>query len=52
MVGFRATQAFKKFLQGMAKKENRSLSNFIINALLVYIKNHHGITWDLEKDKK
>ncbi len=52
MIGFRATRAFKKFLQDMAKKENRTLSNFIVNALLVYIKNNHGASWDLEKDKK
>jgi uncharacterized protein (DUF1778 family) len=51
MVGFRATRAFKKFLQDMAKRENRTLSNFIVNALLTYIKEHHDVTW-LEKDKK
>ena len=52
MIGFKVTRAFKKFLQDIAKKENRNLSNFIINALLVYIKNHHGVSWDLEKDKE
>ncbi len=45
MIGFRATRQFKKFLQDMAKKENRSLSNFIVNALLTYIKERHGIDY-------
>jgi uncharacterized protein (DUF1778 family) len=45
MVGFKATKEFKSFLQGMAKAENRSLSNFIVNALLTYIREHSGIEW-------
>jgi uncharacterized protein (DUF1778 family) len=45
MVGFKVSAKFKAFLQDMAKQENRSLSNFIINALLTYIKEHHGIEW-------
>jgi len=49
MVGFKVTPEFKAFLQKMARKENRSLSNFIINALLNYIKEHHGINWLEEK---
>ena len=49
MVGFKVTAEFKAFLQKMAKKENRSLSNFVINALLTYIKEHHGIDWNKEK---
>jgi len=52
VIGFKATQKFKKFLQDMAKRENRSLSNFIVNALLVYIKEHHGKEWDSEKSNK
>lgn len=52
MVGFRATRQFKEFLQKMAKQENRSLSNFIVNALLVYIKEHHGKEWDFGKSNK
>lgn len=43
MIGFKATKEFKTFLQEMAQKENRTLSNFIINALLTYIKEHRGI---------
>lgn len=45
MIGFKATKEFKEFLQTMAKEENRTLSNFIINALLTYIKEHKGIEW-------
>jgi len=52
MIGFRATRKFKTFLQDMAKRENRTLSNFIVNALLTYIKERHDVTWDLEKEKK
>ena len=33
----------KKFFQKMAETENRNLSNFIINAVLTYIKDHKGI---------
>ena len=43
MIGFKATKEFKTFLQEMAQKENRTLSNFIINALLTYIKEHRGV---------
>jgi hypothetical protein len=45
MIGFKATRKFKDFLKQMAKKENRSLSNFIINALLLHIKEHHNVEW-------
>lgn len=46
MIGFKASKEFKDFLQGIAKAENRTLSNFIVNALLVYIKEHRGIVWN------
>jgi len=49
MVGFKVTAEFKAFLQKLARKENRSLSNFIINALLTYIKEHHGVDWQEEE---
>ena len=51
MIGFKATREFKKFLQDMAQKENRSLSNFIVNALLTYIKERHGIEYS-EQDRE
>jgi uncharacterized protein (DUF1778 family) len=52
MVGFKVSPKFKAFLQDMAEKENRSLSNFIINAVLTYIEEKHGINWREEKPKK
>ena len=51
MIGFKATKKFKEFLQKMADDENRTLSNFIVNALITYIKEHHSIDWQKE-DKK
>ena len=49
MIGFKTTMEFKEFLQKMARKENRTLSNFIVNALLTYIKDHRGVDWTSEK---
>ena len=51
MIGFKATREFKDFLKKMAKKENRTLSNFIVNALLLHIKEHHGIDWNEEGEE-
>ena len=45
MIGFRVTKELKKFLQKLADEENRSLSSFLINAVLTYIKEHKGLTW-------
>jgi uncharacterized protein (DUF1778 family) len=45
MIGFKASREFKEFLQGMAKSENRTLSNFIVNALLTYIREHKGVEY-------
>lgn len=44
MMGLRIDPRMKAFFQQVAKKENRNLSNFIINSVLTYIKEH----WDLE----
>jgi len=49
MIGFRVTKEFKKFLQKMADSENRTLSSFLQNAVLYYIKKEKGI--DYKKDK-
>jgi len=51
MIGFRASKEFKEFLQKRANEENRTLSNFIVNALITYIKEHHGINWHEENKK-
>ena len=50
MIGLKVDPEFKKFLQETADEENRSLSNFIINALLTYIKEHKGIDWKKSKE--
>ena len=51
MIGFKATKHFKAFLQKIAKEENRTLSNFIINAILTYIKEHKGIDYQEPPEK-
>ena len=51
MIGFKAEQEFKAFLQKLAEKENRSLSSFIINALIIYIRDHYKIDWHKVKNK-
>jgi hypothetical protein len=50
MIGLRVTEEFKAFLQKLADEENRTLSNFIENAVLSYIKEHKGKDW--KKSKK
>jgi predicted transcriptional regulator len=49
MIGFRVTKEFKKFLQKLADEENRSLSSFLNNAVLTYIKDHKGFNWKQPK---
>jgi len=49
MIGIRLEPELKEFLQKVAKEERRSLSNFMVNAALVYLKEHHSIEWDEEK---
>jgi len=49
MIGLKVDTEFKKFLQKMAEDENRSLSNFILNAVLTYIKDHKGVDWKKTK---
>ena len=51
MIGFRVEQKLRDFFESLAEKENRTLSNFIINAVLTYIKQHHKIDWHKVKDK-
>ena len=50
MIGFKATKEFKEFLKKIAAQENRTLSNFIMNALLTYLKEHKGINWQKETE--
>lgn len=50
MIGLRVTEEFKSVLQKLADEENRTLSNFIENAVLTYIADHKGL--DPKKVKK
>ena len=52
MIPVRIEPKLKEFLQKLADKERRSLNNFIVNATLTYIKDHHGINWRNESGKK
>jgi uncharacterized protein (DUF1778 family) len=52
MIPVRIESNLKEFLQQSADKERRSLNNFIVNATLTYIKDHHGIDWREKSEKK
>ncbi|MGB5751232.1 MAG: hypothetical protein WBM69_29965 [Desulfobacterales bacterium] len=43
MIGIKVSQKFKEIIQGAAKDENRSLSNFIKHCILTYLKEKKGI---------
>ena len=45
MIGLKVEPDLKDMLQELADDDNRSLSGFVLNALLRYIKDHHGIDW-------
>jgi uncharacterized protein (DUF1778 family) len=51
MIGIRLEPELKELFQKIAKEERRSLSNFMVNAALVYLKKEHGLEWDKEKLK-
>ena len=50
MIGLRIDPELKQRLQELADEENRSLSNFVINAILTFLKEHKGIDWRKEKE--
>jgi predicted transcriptional regulator len=43
MIGLRVSPEFKALLQKLADEENRTVSNFVENAIMTYIKEHKGI---------
>ena len=49
MMGIRIDPKLKEFFPTYADEENRNLSNFILNAVLTYIKEHKGVTWKQPK---
>ena len=42
LVNIRLEEEIKSFIEEFATKERRSISNFITNGILTYIKDHHG----------
>lgn len=46
MIGVRVPKEVKKVLEKLAAQENRSISNYVFNALLVYLKDHAGVDVD------
>ena len=42
LVNIRLDKQVKRFIEEDAMKERRSISNFITNGILTYIKDHHG----------
>ena len=52
MIGLRVSPKFKEFLQSQADQEHRTLSNFITNAVLTYVKDHKKVEWHEESSKK
>ena len=49
MMALRIDPDLKEFFQKFAKKENRSLSNFIMNAVISYINDKNGVDWNDEE---
>ena len=43
LVNMRLDKEIKAFIEEYASKERRSISNFITNGILTYIKDHHGV---------
>jgi uncharacterized protein (DUF1778 family) len=52
MMALRIDPELKEFFQKFARKENRSLSNFITTAAITHIKDRHGIDWHEEDPKE
>lgn len=51
VIGFRVPKQLKKLLEELADKENRTLTSYIINAVVTYTKERHGIDWHKVKAK-
>lgn len=51
MIGFRVPKELKKLLEELADKENRTLTSYIINAVVTYTKERHSIDWHEMKKK-
>ena len=45
VIGFRVPKELKKLLEELADKENRTLTSYIVNAVVTYTKERHSIDW-------
>ena len=52
MITLKVEEKLKSELQKIANTENRNLSNWILNAALVYAREHHGLEIDLQGSTK
>jgi uncharacterized protein (DUF1778 family) len=52
MIGFRITEKLKQVLQKLADEENRTLSSFLLNAVLYYIREEKGVNLTKEGEEK
>jgi len=52
MIGFRVTEELKRVLTKLADEENRTLSSFLLNAVLYYIRKEKGINLTKEGGEK
>jgi uncharacterized protein (DUF1778 family) len=43
LLGVRVEPELKVLLQKLADSENRNLSNFVVNAVVTYLRDHKGI---------
>lgn len=46
MVGFRITKDFKSLLEKHAKRENKTLSSFLIDAILFYLDKKYKVKFN------
>ncbi len=51
IISFQIDERIKTALQKLAEDETRSLSNYVVTALMKHLENH-GIDWRKEKPKK
>jgi uncharacterized protein (DUF1778 family) len=52
LVNIRLEKEIKKFIEEYATKERRSISNFVTNGILTYIKDHHDVEPPPPKKKR
>lgn len=52
MLGIRVEKELKALFQKVAREERRSVSNFIINAVVTYMKEHHGIDYKMPEEEE